>query len=189
MKKMFWVLMLLTSIWTAQAQNSLSQADTIYMYGIDYSQVKVLGATESVSQFQDAFQGINELLLSQPDKYNWEKTVHKPVVVNIAPALAAITAADYTHLKLTQQNTNLSVNAQAMIAAYDLPQTKGVGLVAIGELLNKGKGNGTYQVVFFDIATRKVLSAQTMVTKAGGFGLRNYWANTVYQLIKKAKVE
>jgi len=40
-------------------------------------------------------------------------------------------------------------------------------------------------LIAFDIATRKILSKREVSGKAGGFGLRNYWAGSVYNIIKK----
>ena len=57
-------------------------------------------------------------------------------------------------------------------------------MIFIATNLDKRMGKGTYVVVCFDIATRDILFRQEITTSAGGFGLRNYWANTVEDIIE-----
>ena len=57
----------------------------------------------------------------------------------------------------------------------------------IAKLLNKASSSGTYYLVYFDVATRLLLYQMEAVTEAGGFGLRNYWANTIHQICKKPR--
>ena len=33
--------------------------------------------------------------------------------------------------------------------------------------------------------TREILKEEEFISKAGGFGLRNFWAKTIYSLTKK----
>ena len=43
-------------------------------------------------------------------------------------------------------------------------------------------------LLFFDIATRDILQKREVKGYAEGFGLRNYWARTVYNIIKRTKI-
>lgn len=54
------------------------------------------------------------------------------------------------------------------------------GLVLIATTLDKGNGIGYYTAVLFDPATQEVILQMDMAGKPGGFGLRNYWAGSVY---------
>lgn len=51
-------------------------------------------------------------------------------------------------------------------------------------LLDKRAAQAVYEMVFFDIATREVRYTERVEGHAGGFGLRNYWANTVAEVLK-----
>ena len=58
-------------------------------------------------------------------------------------------------------------------------------LVLIATTLDKGNGIGYYTAVLFDPATQEVILQMDMAGKPGGFGLRNYWAGSVYNALKK----
>ena len=55
----------------------------------------------------------------------------------------------------------------------------------IATTLDKGNGIGYYTAVLFDPATQEVILQMDMTGKPGGFGLRNYWAGSVYNALKK----
>ena len=42
-------------------------------------------------------------------------------------------------------------------------------------------------MVFFDIKSRNIVSSFKLTGAASGFGLRNYWAGSVYDAMKKVK--
>jgi len=53
--------------------------------------------------------------------------------------------------------------------------------------VDKITGTGTMWVTFFRFSDHKILIAERMTGKAGGFGFRNHWANTVYEVLKQIK--
>ena len=60
----------------------------------------------------------------------------------------------------------------------------------IMESMNKASAQASMYVTFIDLASGKVLLTERMTAKAAGFGFRNYWAKTVYEVlddIKKSK--
>ena len=57
------------------------------------------------------------------------------------------------------------------------------GLVIIAKLLNKAEAYGSYQVVFFNTDTKEIIQDWATGGKARGFGLRNYWAGSIYKVI------
>ena len=187
------ILLVLSSVFCAmsavEAQNSVPAVDTIRMYGVDYSRVKVIGAEESETKFVRIFEEINGLFLSQPEKYDCSDMIWASVTVDIEPICRRILSADYSDMKLQHRGYASSLDVAEAVADYRLPDARGVGMVFIAELLDKGRECGTYYVVCFDIASRDVLFCRKVETKAGGFGLRNYWANTVYQIIRKIKIK
>ena len=69
---------------------------------------------------------------------------------------------------------------------YDTGDDSGSGLVFIAESYDKPNGKGAYWVTFFDIGSKKIIKTQRFEGKAKGFGLRNYWANSYYQVMKEA---
>ena len=59
----------------------------------------------------------------------------------------------------------------------------GLGLVFIIENFNKNTKKAGLYVTFFDIETRKVLLCEYMSGNPVGFGLRNYWAGAVKDIL------
>ncbi len=172
----------------AEARHRIAEADTVYMYGVDYSGVKAVGVDESELRFVRTFEEINDLFLSQSEKYDCGHMINKTILVDIDPICRHNTAADYSGMIQKRRNVGASVDVAAAVASYRLQETEGVGMVFIAELLDKGRGCAVHHVVCFDIATREVLFDRRVETKAGGFGLRNYWANTVYQVIRRVRI-
>jgi hypothetical protein len=93
---------------------------------------------------------------------------------------------------ITQQDIATAVRS------YKLEKTNGLGLVFIvdrlagtgkgiaildtkrNEVLVRRFGNlGAVYVVFFDVATREVISAEREIQQAGGSGFRNFWFGVI----------
>lgn len=183
MKRFLFMLLCAFSISMLSAQNN----DKIYVYGVDYSYAKVYAAGESVGQFAKAFEAINMLIINEPEKYDFSRIVGKRVNVVIEPILKIVSACDYSQLK-TLDSAYTDPIYSSIVKNYNLPQTEGIGVVMIAKVLNKPMNNATYELITFDITTRDILSKREVSGKAGGFGLRNYWAASVYDVIKKERL-
>ena len=73
-----------------------------------------------------------------------------------------------------------------MIKKYSADIKKqGIGVSFIIENFNKGTQEATLFVVFFDIATKKVLVCEKMSGKAMGVGMRNYWAGAIKAILRQ----
>ena len=74
---------------------------------------------------------------------------------------------------------------KAAINALPIQKTPGVGMVFIAQFLDKSNNRGTYEVVFFNTETKEIIEEWITDGKARGFGLRNYWAGSIYSALKK----
>ena len=184
MKKTLLVLLCMISAIALNAQTSKS---TNYVYGVDYTHTKVFAADESIADFTKAFEGINMLLLSESDKYDFTRVLGKTANIVIEPIMKITAIADYDNM-MTLSNIYDEPNTAEIVRNYELPQTEGTGVVMIAKFLDKPNARATYDIVVFDIATRKILQEREVIGVAEGFGLRNYWARTVYNVIKKTKL-
>ncbi len=84
-------------------------------------------------------------------------------------------------------NTDYSLGedeVKKIISEYDITGKEGIGLVFIMESFNKNKELGYIWVTFFDLETKEVLLSNKMSGKPGGFGIRNYWAKSYYNVMK-----
>lgn len=188
-KLLLLIVLLLSTLCHAQQADKWEQVKSVNFYGVDYSLVKTFGVTESTADLVNAFLRINELFQSEADKYAVAKWIPKPVSkfaievaneVNSHIGAESLSVSDTKH-ELTEE--------QVTAAVRNLPvkETEGTGMVVLAKMLNKPAQRGYYKVVFFDIASRRILLEGDTEGKVGGFGLRNYWARSIYEALKCLK--
>jgi hypothetical protein len=71
------------------------------------------------------------------------------------------------------------------VRSYTLKTETGLGLVFIMDRLVKAQETGCIYVVFFDVASRKVVQSARICADAGGMGFRNYWFRPIKGAVKK----
>lgn len=184
MKKIVLIATAILSIFCVKAQSLADMPQPVRVYGIDFSKVKICGADESSYQFAGAFQGINMLLLSESKKYDFERFLHHPIAsIDLEPVQQKNATGNYIS-QFDKEVMITETDLRMLIDEYELEATEGTGVVLVALLLDKTQSGAIYDVVFFDIATRELLAVHRMSGKAGGFGLRNYWARSVYEVLK-----
>lgn len=151
--------------------------DNVKFYGIDYSSVNVYYAGETADQFISAFERINMLMISESEKYDVGKYLNVKVdATDIKCAIKML--SDLNDRNFTDlEEENLSV--ATIISKY--PSVEGNVLILIARELNKLKATGRYDIVIFDGQTKKIIKQSEFTGKAGGFGLRNFWAGSIYK--------
>ena len=179
MKKLLFIIACIFSISILHAQGSTKY----YVYGVDFTHAKVYAAEESVEQFAQAFEGINMLLITEPEKYDFSFMLDSyRTTLSLDPMMKLLSSCDYSDLK-TYDREFPEIDCAQCVKSYELPQTEGMGVVLIAKLLDKPNKLAIYDVVIFDIATRDIVAEEEVVGYAGGFGLKNYWARTVYNIL------
>ena len=149
--------------------------------GVDFSTVNIIGAGETEEKFINAFEGINGLMLSEPKKYNVGKFLDLDVAsTDIANAIKQIDKLDDVDFKNRKQEI---ISLKKILNAY--PSTEGNILIIIAKELNKGRNMGYFMAVIFDGESKEIISKVNFSGKAGGFGLRNFWAGSLYKGMKK----
>lgn len=187
MKKVLFLFCLLVSSFTfGQNSNTSIELGDVIFYGVDFSSAKVYGAAETPEQFKKMYKDMNLLFLSEAKKYD----VAKHFNINVAKVELSVVNEINKQVNpsdIISNTTNYTFDANTIatkIKMLPLKDQKGTGLVIVAELLNKPANLGTYQIVYFDIESRKVISSCILSGKARGFGLRNYWAGSVYNILK-----
>ena len=176
MKKLILFLFLSTSLFCfGQGKSALKDIQSIKFYGVDYS------------QFKDAFRRINELFITEAKKYNVGKQLKKEVTEISLDAVNQVNEnIDLAELMTAKREYTLSKEQiKAAINALPIQKTPGVGMVFIAQFLDKSNNRGTYEVVFFNTETKEIIEEWITDGKARGFGLRNYWAGSIYSALKK----
>jgi len=201
MKKILLSIALIAGSLTGFAQNTAKDVfskDDIVWYGLDFSKSKMIGqfdqgagaAPASGSDLRSKyFPGWNMLILNEPEKYNIKATFRKTNVFN------DLSVVEKNNAKVDPDNL-MSYNdykfdkpadvVSNVISGYSGGDKKdGIGLVFVVEYFNKTEQKASVYVTFFDIATKKVLFTEHVSGKAGGIGMRNYWAGAIRNIFKE----
>ena len=184
-KILFALCMLLSGIFAyGQSEDDLRMISSFKFYGIDFSEVKVYAADETPDEFVDVFGRINKLMLTESDKYLGtlkDRLGKYSMKTDITPSLDAIKEIDKDNLILFSEVDSFTEEQLAeIVKKLNIKDETGTGLVMIANRLDKSRAIGVFNFVFFDVSTRNILFSWEASGRAGGFGLRNYWAGSVY---------
>lgn len=185
MKRIILLLTLAVSL-SAFGQKNYTASEVVF-YGVDYSLAKAYAVTETCDQLKTAFDGINALFLTEPKKYNVGHILQLNISsIDLGPVDKKnnqIGQADFFIYTGTYEISSDQI--QEAVEQLSTKEDSGIGLVIVAELLDKSNHRGTYYAVYFDIETKEVLDVFKTGGKAKGFGLRNYWAGSLLQALKK----
>lgn len=191
MKHLLVLLFMASSLFCfGQGKKELKNPSPVIFYGVDFSQVKAFGAEETGEQFKQAFGRINDLFIVEAKKYDVGKILKTDVTETSLDAVNEVNKAINAEELITTEQMYSLDEAQIAKAIKALPvmsDEEKTGLVLLAILLDKADKKGTYQIVFFNTKTKEIISNKSVSGNAGGFGLRNYWAASVRNAIKKAK--
>jgi hypothetical protein len=91
---------------------------------------------------------------------------------------------DPTLLVVPDKHAITPEDVKKVISSYDTKDKTGTGLVFVAENLHKVEETGSYYVVFFDISSKEIIDMERKMGKPAGIGFRNYWAGSVYNIMK-----
>jgi hypothetical protein len=168
----------------------LSSTDIVWA-GIDFSKTRMIGSegfTDPDAIVNDYFDKWNQLVIMESDKYDFAKAYQKVKVKNdFAKASEQNGTVDPDELVINTTYSFSDGDVQSIVSNYKgLEGESGVGLLYIVEYFNKLDNVGSVYVVFFDLDSQEILHSKNYQTKPKGFGLRNYWASTIYETIKES---
>ena len=175
----------------AQTIQDVFKAETnLTWLGIDFSGVKILGHTDiEVEDFTNRqFAGINELVLNEPKKFDLPKAFHKATVTtDLSIVKAKNKGLDPDKIKSANDAdrtrfTNATI--EKMVKGYDFGGKKGVGVVIIMESMSKTAERSSMYITFINMSNGNVIHTERIEEKVGGFGLRNYYAKSIYEMLK-----
>jgi hypothetical protein len=168
-----------------------------YWLGIDFSHVKMIG---DFTQFGEAgtvdayqiknqyFPAWNNLVLNEPEKYDIKGMFKLDRLENDIDMITKINAdANSNEMQATSVPNYTEENIRSFVGSYKTGGKSGIGLVFIAEVLDKNTPEGCFHVVAINMSNNDVLMWERISAKPGGFGVRNFWAGAVYNIIKEAK--
>ena len=164
--------------------------------GVDFTRAKVFNdiAANAMDIRDRQFAAINQVIVNEPKKYDFQKALSKSNVTNdisfVNAKNAKIDAEKIIESNSADEVRFTKATIESIVKGYKFAGKKGIGLMFIMESMNKASAQASMYVTFIDLASGKVLLTERMTAKAAGFGFRNYWAKTVYEVlddIKKSK--
>ncbi|GAB1373914.1 hypothetical protein MASR1M46_07950 [Bacteroidales bacterium] len=172
-------------------------------YGVDFTLVKTFGVKEDVGKTALAFEAINKLIVTETKKYQYGNFFKKYIRqiaqttdlgriesigfdnVNIDEAIYKARVMDEEGMPTYNKAFKIDdADLARLIKSFNTGTDTGYGVIYVAELLNKEDGVGNFIAVFFDVKSKKIIFADRVSGKAGGFGLRNYWASPLEKIFK-----
>lgn len=170
----------------AQDKSQAMNEPSVTWYGIDFSLAKLTNVSEDPEMFvKQYFNAINQLVSDEPDKYNIKEYFNKTdATINLDQVTERNAKIDHASLVISEKYEITPEEVQSAIKSYNTQGQDGMGLVFMAENLNKDSQQGSYYVCFFNVNTRDIIDARRLSGKAAGFGVRNYWAGSVFNVMK-----
>ena len=170
-------------------QDFFKQETNVTWLGVDFTDVKVMGHTDTEVEdlVERHFAGINDVILNEPKKYDLPKAFHK---ASVSSDLSFVKAKNKTINDTKIASTNdadmtrfTKASIEKMVKGYDFGSKKGIGVIFFMEGMSKAKEKAAMWVTIIDMSSKKVLYTERMEEKVGGFGLKNYYAKSVYEAL------
>lgn len=186
---------LFTNTWAfSQTVSEIYNLKEITWFGLDFTKAKFVGdfgkPENTGAIIKEAnFRSWNDLMINEAEKFDLKKKFKKEKVYYKFDKVNSFNDAvnpDSIKLNADVNVPPLSIPIIKDIAAkYANPSSTGVGVVFVIEVFNKVKNIGVVDVVFFNNSNGEVLLCQRTKHQPGGFGVRNYWAKTIYGTIQE----
>lgn len=193
MKKITLIIVALTlSIGSSIAQfKKAYEASEVVWLGIDFTHAKFTGVIESpVVIAQTYLESINQVIYTESAKYDLAKFFNKEKVSYDVKMVNELNKKiDVDGLVTTDEHKIDTTVVRKIVANYPLEKKDGLGLVFIAENLNKTGKYGSFYVTFIDMATREIVYSSYAKGVPGGFGFRNFWAASAFNIMKNWKKE
>jgi len=187
------LLILCSPLFTAWSQDLFEPDTKITWLGIDCSALHFIYSDENISDMElqtKYFGAWNDLFFSERDKYNVaEATKRKKRYIDyyVEPVYKVNKEAQGPFINEMDQYRHLtSDDISTMVKKYDFSnkQDSDIGLVFILEGMDKKRGKASVWVTFIDMHNNNVLLTNPMQGEPGGFGFRNYWAKSFYNILE-----
>lgn len=186
------LLLFVNIVFAQKVQDLFTASDTkVTWLGIDFSNVKLIGDFEGKNPIEIKerfFPAWNRLILDEREKYDIRGMLRKEKLGYNLDMISSINAkAPAEELEVYDAVTYEKADIQKFVSKYKPEDKSGIGIVFVAEALNKSANEGWFHVVAINLSNNQILMHERMNGKPKGFGLRNYWAGAVYNIIKEIK--
>ena len=167
--------------------------------GVDFSHVKLIGdfsqfygaGEKDNSQIRDNyFPAWNRLILVEPDKYDIKGMLRNDSIIYDIEMVTKVNSSTPEEDMESYNTPNYTKkDIETFVSLYDTKDKSGIGILFLAESLNKSMKEAYFHFVAIDMKTKEIIIHERLRGKPKGFGLRNYWAGSIYSVIKEIKNE
>ena len=176
------------------AQDIFKSGTPVTWLGLDFTEARFIGDRERLGSHSDVLhlmEAINQLIVNEPTKYDIAAAIGRTRVekaINVTSEhnsqlevseLLSDQSKDYQRLK--------SSDIERIVSGYSFEGLDGIGLMFNIESFSKMDESASVWVTFINLDTKEVLLTQRLLGKPGGFGLRNFWGRSIYNVIGEIK--
>ena len=187
-------ILLTLPVFSQDKSDVFNPSTDITWLGLDFSGAKFIGDRErlgSESDIRHLIDAINELMITEADKYNVAAAIQRQTVDNEIEvtnehnaeldvlAMISRDGKDHVHLNRSQ--------IEEIISSYDFKGKSGIGLMFNVESFNKLLEEGSFWITFVNMGSKEVLFTERLTAPPAGFGMRNFWAGSVNGILAKIK--
>lgn len=177
---------------SVHAQKKKSISGKVIFYGVDFSKARFIG-TEGFTNPADLQQNYlpkwNHLILNEKEKYDVGLALKKSKVEYFYDVVTERNSKVDPDVLVTNSNHSISkedvINVVSGLRSDE--HTSGTGAIIVIESFDKRSDIGTMWLTTFDIATLEIKKTQRMSGRSRGFGVRNYWARTIFEVLEEAR--
>ena len=187
---------------TAKSQGSkddlMNGSSDVTWLGMDFTQAKFIGAATQFkdageitnSEFRDKYiSGWNNLFVNEEKKYNVAKVVHRTEIKHGMEVTEKVNNGIKKDFFSNNPDEYMTLDAEkvaGLIKKYNFEGKTGIGLIFFIEGMSKGKDQASAWAAYVDMKSRSVILSKHLTGKAGGFGFKNYWAKSFYNILQDA---
>jgi hypothetical protein len=190
---LFVVVLLAATGTFAQTKSDVFKKDVeVTWLGLDFSNAKFIGDREkfgSESDVRHLLEAWNQLIVTEYEKFDIAKAIDRAKLENAIEVTNEHNAeADVMSMFTDEEKAYLHIkpsDVEEIVAGYDFKGKSGLGLMFVVESFSKTNEEGSLYVTFINMGSKEVLFTERVVGEPKGFGMRNYWAGCIYQVINK----
>ncbi|MBN2237231.1 MAG: hypothetical protein JW729_06700 [Bacteroidales bacterium] len=193
MKKITFFLLLALFALPSFSQNvsDVFTKKTMTFYGLDFSNTKLIGSSTFVdpqtikSKF---YREWNDLMKIERKKYDVAKFYQKRIANYAFDIVTDRNKLPTVENMVIDEDHSIGKDLlDRIISKYRDDDHDGLGLTYVVESINAYDNEMRIWVTFFDIKSRKILLTELFVGKAGGAGIRNFWAKAYYNVMRESE--
>jgi hypothetical protein len=186
------ILLVTTSSFAQDIKDIFERKTKVTWLGLDLTGAKLIGDRErfgSTSDVMHLMEAWNDLMLKEHEKFNVKAAIQKDALdegIDVAKDHNA--GLDISEMFSNDENDHNHLRENdiaSIIADYDFKKNSGIGVIFNVESFNKLKDEASVWVTFVNMDTKEIFFTERVTGGPGGVGLRNFWANSIYEIITK----